>query len=349
MELSPLSRRTFLSTVLRTGSVAAFIPGLVLRSRAARAGQAGSPASDDRIWACLLHISYNMWEGYIAPERERRGYRPFLRLEQDLWDTVLQKMSAGGLNMAVLDLGDGIQYQSHPEIAVKGAWSRDKLRAELTKMRKMGIEPIPKMNFSATHDTWLGPYARMVSTDRYYQVCRDLITEVIELFDRPRFFHLGMDEETANHQRLYKYVVIRQQDLWWHDFLFLADAVEDGGARPWIWSDYLWNHPDEFFQNMPKSVVQSNWYYGEKFGADVNYVQAYHQLEAHGYDQIPTGSNYSNPVNFGRTVEYCRDVISAPHLYGFLQTIWKPPTNEYRSDYLRGIEQVGEARRQFDQ
>ena len=38
----------------------------------------------------------------------------------------------------------------------------------------------------------------------------DLIAEVSELFDGPRFFHIGMDEETFQHQRMYHYVVVRQ-------------------------------------------------------------------------------------------------------------------------------------------
>ena len=32
------------------------------------------------------------------------------------------------MNMVVIDLGDGVKYESHPEIAVKGAWSTTELR-----------------------------------------------------------------------------------------------------------------------------------------------------------------------------------------------------------------------------
>ena len=94
---------------------------------------------------------------------------------------------------------------------------------ERRKFRKMGLEPIPKLNFAAGHDIWLGKYSRMVSTDTYYGVCSDLIEEVIDLFDKPRFFHLGMDEENAEDQRYLNLVVIRQHDLWWHDFYFFLN------------------------------------------------------------------------------------------------------------------------------
>src|SRR5690606_38528745 len=138
----------------------------------------------------------------------------------------LKEMAAVGMNMVVLNIGDSIQYESHPEISIKNAWSHEKLKSELAKCRSLGIEPIPKLNFSACHDLWLGKYSRMLSTDIYYEVCRDIINEVCVLFDYPRFFHLGMDEETANHQRNLKYAVIRQYDLWWGDLYFLIGQVE---------------------------------------------------------------------------------------------------------------------------
>src|ERR1019366_4725867 len=93
---------------------------------------------------------------------------PFLRFDMSVWDELVRKMADSGLNMVVLDLGDGVKYESHPEIAVRGAWSMSQLRRELAKLRQLGIEPIPKLNFSTTHDTWLGPYSRCVSTETYY-------------------------------------------------------------------------------------------------------------------------------------------------------------------------------------
>ena len=100
----------------------------------------------------------------------------------------------------------------------------------------------------------------MVSTDIYYSVCRDLIEEVIDIFSKPRFFHLGMEEETVSQAiNTQKLVVVRQDDLWWNDFYFLVSEVEKHSVRPWIWSDYGWHHPDLFFKKMPRSILQSNW------------------------------------------------------------------------------------------
>jgi hypothetical protein len=258
------------------------------------------------------------------------GYQPSLTFDESLWDTLLSEMATVGVNMVLIDLGDAVLYDSHPEIAVDNAWSKTKLRGELEKMRSMNLEPIPKLNFATTHDIWLKDYSRMVSTDIYYNVCKDLIEEVIDLFDTPRFFHLGMDEETPRHQHTWDYVVLRQNELWWNDLYFLADLVSDNSSRPWIWSDYAWNHENEFFKKMPKSILQSNWYYGKTFETKQldetgrNMLNLYDKLNQHGYDQIPTGSNHSNKSNFGKTVDYANQNIDSNNLLGFLMAPWRP-------------------------
>jgi hypothetical protein len=295
------------------------------------------------IWANLLHLGVNLWADRDTgiPNAEYITAQPKLRCDKDLWDDVTQRMSDVGMNMVIVDLADGVKYQSHPEIAVDGAWSVDELKAELSRLRSLGLEPIPKLNFSTTHDIWLGPYSRCVSTPLYYNVCRDLIAEAIDIFGKPRFFHLGMDEENIANHKQWEYVVIRQYDLWWHDFNFFVEQAEKGGARAWIWSDYMWDHPEVFKEKMPKSIVQSNWYYHKSFSKKLKAVSSYIELENQGFDQVPTGSNYSTPENFAKTVAFCKKHISPEHLLGFMQTTWKPTMNEWRAIHIDAVDQVG--------
>lgn len=303
-------------------------------------------ASNDMIWSYLLHLSYNMWADRPV-DRPHIQAQPHLRFDEDLWSEMLSRMVDAGVNQVIIDVGDAVEYESHPEIAVEGAWNPDRLKEELQRMRDAGIEPIPKLNFSTAHDEWLGIYSRMVSTDTYYEVCGDLVRELSSIFDKPRFFHLGYDEETAGHQRNYLYAVMRQHELWWHDFEFFQSTVEELGIRPWIWSDYAWNHPEEFFEKMSKNVLQSNWYYGE-FPSDRDeredtYIKTYDLLEEHGYDQIPTGSNWSNTVNFQRTVDYCRERIAEERLLGFMHAPWHPTLVDKRDAHLQAIAEVAHA------
>jgi hypothetical protein len=291
------------------------------------------------IWAILWHISYNMF-GDRA--------RPYLHFEESLWDDLLPAAAESGINMVVMDLGDGIRYQSHPEISVPGAWSLDHLARQLHRMRELGLEPIPKLNFSSTHDIWLGEYARCLSTKLYYDVCSDLITELIELFETPRFFHLGMDEETTYHQRNYDYMVVRQGELWWHDLNFLVEQVERHKVRSWIWSDYVWHHPEEFFKHMPTAVLQSNWYYKAAFSEDIDRVRAYLDLDEHGYDQIPTGKYYDEIENFPNTVDFCGERVDSSRLKGFLLTLWIPTIESYRERHFEALNMVKQVRARFE-
>src|SRR5688572_14652100 len=305
---------------------------------------------DPITYANLLHLSYNMWGDWDRPGAGKYwAAKPYLRFDDKLWNDLLAEMQKRGFNMVVIDVGDGIEYASHPEISVKGAWSHDKLRSELKKCRDMGLEPIPKLNFSTCHDQWMGDYARMVSTPQYYKVCEDVIAECIKLFDKPRFFHLGMDEEEAVHQTHFEYAAMRQHGLWFRDIKFLFEQVEKNGSRPWIWGDYVWNHKDVFYKEMPKHVLQSNWYrdpvrgdaksvYGGKFDMDVECVRTFVEVDKAGYDQLPTVSNWETPENIYGTIRFCREHLSKDHLKGFLLTPWRPTMEETRDRHMDAIE-----------
>ena len=309
-------------------------------SLAPRAFAAPAPG---KIWGGLFHMGVNMWSDqpvdawgpYKGEDLELVCQKSHLRFDEGVWQRLTAHMAEAGMNLVVIDLGEALKYASHPELAVEGSWEIDRFRAELARLRKMGLEPIPKLNFSTAHDAWLKDYSRMVSTPTYYKVCADLVREVIDIFDKPRFFHLGYDEETAGHQRKYLYSV---------------KTVETAGVRPWIWSDFYWHHPQDFLSRMPKSVLQSNWYYGDTFALDdANKqrarVQAYIDLDKAGFDQIPTGSNWSNDVNFGRTVEFCEANLSKEHLLGYLTAPWVFTLPKFEAQNMRAIDQVAAARK----
>jgi predicted nuclease with RNAse H fold len=305
------------------------------------------------IWSYLAHLSFNMWEEADAPpipkdihpvtewHLKTRRARPELRWDEVVWQDTVDAMVAAGVNQVILDLGDGVKYESHPEIAVKKAWTPKRLRRELKKLRVKGIEVIPKLNFSACHDAWLGPYARCLSTELYYRVCADLIAEVCDLFDGPRFFQLGMDEETASQQRFSAYTTIRHGDLWWHDLYFLFDQCERANTRPWVWSDACWRQPEIFLRKMPKHVLQSNWFYMDRLDKRNVRVRTYLDLDAHGYDQVPTGSNVHSDVNFAATVAYCRKRLDPGRLLGFMQAPWTPTEKPYRAKAISALKQIG--------
>ena len=295
----------------------------------------------------LLHLGRNLWSEDNAADH--------LRCDDEVWRAVTDLMAAKGLNLALIDLAEGLVYPSHPELAVKGSWSVARMQREIVRLKGMGLEPIPKLNFSATHDLWLKEYHRMLSTPKYYEVCADLIRDVCEIFGHPRFIHLGFDEEDAPNQRRWNYCVIRQGELWWHDFLWFVGRAEKHGMRPWIWSDKVWYHPDEFYKRMPKNVLQSGWFYERscdlakmRSAHEKNKIKCFLDMDKAGFDQVPCGSNYGNEPNIGELVRFSRANLSADRLKGFLMSSWYAlmPDDEKRKNMtrnIRAIELAGEA------
>ena len=297
------------------------------------------------IRAVLLHMGMNMWGEWRAPGEPKIAGKRYTHDEiwfsEDVWNRTIDHAKARNFNMVVMDLGEFVRYPSHPELAVTGSWSAERMRDEVRRLRKLGLEPIPKLNFSATHHMWLKEYGRMLSTRPYYQVCADVLKDVSEIFETPRFIHLGFDEEKVDNQRKRLVVCVRQNEMWWHDLLWFVERVEKLGSRAWIFSDYGWHHP-EFIDKCPKSVLQSNWYYNEDAqGYEVAQMKDWFKpklrlfadLDKAGFDQIPCPSNWLSPKlkESGRSdnadcaenvVKYCRANIVPERLKGFMMASW---------------------------
>ena len=305
----------------------------------------------DMIWAYLIHLSRNFWDE--DPLTPGIGYHPSMDTDYETWRQVIDFLPAQGINTVLIDLGDAVQYETHPEISLPRAWSKEKLKCELEHMRSIGLTPLPKLNFSAGHDVWLKEYSRMVSTPKYYEVCTDLIREVAELFDYPKLFHLGMDEEDAENQATYQFCCIRQGDLWWHDLYFLIETCQKTGARPWVWADACWTYfgrQEEYLAKMPKSVLQSNWWYRplvrEKDGAVSDYhYQAYLALDKAGFDQVPTVSTvWGLADNAKQTMELAQTELTQQHVKGFMTAPWRGTYKENLYDLLNDACRLGQGK-----
>ena len=344
---------------------------LIAALAATFAAQAQTPAGDCRAgekmaWGLMMQLGHNMWGeeplfGAPETEEEKDKYaRDFNRTDQKLWDEVTAYAAKKGVNMLLIDLGEGMVYPSHPELAVKGSWSPEKMKAELARLRRLGIEPIPKLNFSASHDAWLKGYSRMVSTPEYYKVCADVIRDVCEIFGKPRLFHLGWDEEKPIAQKRTRLAVVRQGDLWWHDFMFTVKEVEKNGSQAWLWSDVNWKHHEAFLKNMPHRVMQSNWHYFMlqhmvRNDAEINKLDwpepwagplGFLELEEAKYDQIPCASNYRVPKNLEIIVKFCKEHVSKERIKGFLMAPWARSYGEKnRVKLIEACDLVENARR----
>lgn len=187
------------------------------------------------------------------------------------------------------NVNDSVLWDSHPEISLENYWTPERLKSGLAKIRSYGIEPIPLLNFASTLGAWFGKYSKMVSTTPYYSVCKDLIAVAIDIFDTPWFIHFGMNEENYDLQRVLILTIwLLGRIIFGGGYFYIAEAFKRN-VRPWIWSDKVWVDLDQFFKKMPKTVLQSNWFYG-RLDSTNNRVKAYVDLGAKGYDQIPIAS-----------------------------------------------------------
>ncbi len=233
---------------------------------------------DNKIWACRLCLGYNIWfdEGYkMTFTDDDRQKRDFLYFDEEVFGELCDFLAEQGFNTVVLELAEGMIYDSAPELAVKGSFNKSKMRKLLEYMRSRGLTPIPKLDFSAAHDVWLGEYGRMLSTDEYRELGAKLIREVCELFDRPEYFHLGFGDETLEAQKYYQYVVVRGTVNFWHDLNHFADACRKNGARPIISGDLYYRQPEIFEQCIADDIVIEAKYTEymvaekDKFGRDL--------------------------------------------------------------------------------
>ena len=321
------------------------------------------------VWGYMPQFGNNMWGDIMTPPTRdgiqtriltdeefavicSPGYdtRTAVRFDEALWRSLSRQIRADGSNLLLIDLGEFVVYPSHPELAVAGSWSAEKMQSEVRRLKRMGFAVVPKLNFSCCHDFWLKDYARMVSTAKYYQVVADLIRDAYEIFDCPEFIHLGMDEEdiVEYQSRNTTLVRFRQGDLWWYDVRYLIDCVEKLGCRAWVWSDYIRRHSmDEFTRKMPKTVLQSPWTYRtEKPSFDDPLIKIYLSLCEAGYDVIPCASNcYGLKENFPATADFCKKNLPSERYKGMLMAPWIETRAPYGRLLLEASSLVAEARR----
>ena len=291
-----------------------------------------------KMWAYMIHLGSNMWykKGMEVPwlgklDDEQPIYHDYLNCDKKIWREITDFLPTCGINTLLIDMGEGVILDSHPELAIPGSWTKEEFREELARLRSIGLTPIPKFNFSAGHNAWLQDYAYMIGTDLHNQVCMDVIEETIELFDTPEFFHLGLEEEDPINQGGQPVSIMRAPNRKTSDALLLFDVCRKHGVRPWIWLDYKgvkeFGGEEAFRANIPHDVLISNfvyrmlWDHPEEFERKPD-MQLYRQLDEWGYEQIPTVSTYESQLNPKQTMKLFKKYQNSDLVTGFMTASW---------------------------
>ena len=313
---------------------------------------------NEKMWAFMIQLGNNMWDKkgrqtVYRKDEEESIYRDFLYVDKAIWDEVTAFLPTCGINTLLIDMGEAIRLDSHPELAVEGSWTKEEFRKELARLRSLGLTPIPKYNFSCGHSAWLQDYAYMVGTETYDRVCKDIIEEVIELFDTPEFFHLGLEEEDYANQRSQPVAIVRNPEKKLRDATSLFDICPSHGVRPWIWCNYVcvagYGGEEALQRSIPKDVLISNAYYGNVPGDPVAYAEnksldLYTKLGKWGYEQMPTSSTYGYHLSTKYTMKHFRDEVDPHSPIGFMTAPWYATMPKYKYALLNDAFVFGKAK-----
>lgn len=248
------------------------------------------------------------------------AYRPTAKKHIDCFRTMVDLAKEESYDALLVNPADALIYDTHPEIALPGAWTKLELGNELDHARDLGLEVFPMLNFSAAHDVWMGKYAYMVSTPDYYKLCEDLIDELCVLFEQPRYFHLGLDGENADVQMDLDYAVVRGDQLFIHDMHFLMAACRKHKATPWISADLAIESLHLFEEAVPKDVLLSqtqvkNHALLELWPSEKAFVDA----AALGYTtMMPTLSSYVDSSVPTEALSICQKHLPQGAVFGFV-------------------------------
>lgn len=294
-------------------------------------------------WMIYGRLGSFMWHEKVDPKRiddpEGRYIAAKTNLEVDNFLTRIKYARAKGANAVLVDVGEAIQYPSHPELWMEGALTAAAAKDLVARVKSLGYETvIPSLNFSTDHHHWLGEYQRMVSTPDYYRVCADVIRDAYEIFDRPPIVHLGYDDEdlkcTFAHAKHYPtLIVIRQYQLYWHDLNLLCGVCRDLSTRPSIWMTRnrrteitIKSHREisheELTANVPKDVLlmprdDTPVYEGNAEPKVVKMLESMKRLAQDGYDLIPMASKGATRENVPNLYKWSAANLDSRHFVGF--------------------------------
>ncbi len=246
------------------------------------------------------------------------------------------------------DQGCSLRFDTRPELASRGAFSKQEMKEFISRAQECGIEVIPELeSFGHTgYITKLKQYRRLfeaVEGKRFGAICpshpetleilEDLIREVSELFPS-EYIHAGFDEVNFGSCPRCRDRLVREKS--WEVFAQHVETVRDimarNGKRMMMWGDHLTSEP-ELADRLPKDIVVCDWQY---FDVDPSSVAF---LLEHGFEVIccpalanffkvihPRESNLQNIKDFAKVATG----FQSPGILGLINTVWCP----YR--YLQG-------------
>jgi len=277
----------------------------------------------------LIHITHYDPVWFDRKERER----PFdLNLGRDM----VKGLSAAGFNMLIIDLADGVEYRSLPELKRHYSVPMTTLQELVACARQEGLEVVPKLNFSKSkeprmsHNSWFRPYDELPDNDAYWAKAFQLIDEIIEVTKPERYFFVGMDED-----------FLRTPTEYVSALRALHDGLAKRGLRTVMWNDTAHVAAGMFGcvekalaaeDNAARDIVHVLWDYTP---LEAHVAERVQDMKAKGLDV------WIAPGSRGEDVEQWKQLAVQKGCSGMVMTAWAPVTERNRRRFLDGIARVG--------
>lgn len=201
---------------------------------------------------------------------------PMVNPQQTI-DFIERVVARARFNTLILELKGGLQYQRHPELSRRDAWTPTDLRRVIDSAERHGITVIPSIN-SPAHANWItAAHPELMEESTQALLCTrhpatralltDLYTELHALFGSPGFVHVGHDEIRwrtrwkHESQRCPRCAATPRWSLLADDLVWTHAALRELGAKPMIWSDMLvpgwhgaWDQMHRAALRVPESI-----------------------------------------------------------------------------------------------
>ncbi|MCW8833999.1 MAG: hypothetical protein OQK09_00350 [Colwellia sp.] len=287
-----------------------------------------------QVRGALMHLThYDPWWLTMTDDEKKFDLKVGLAL--------VDAMAEAGFNTLILDIEDGVIYQSHPKLTRAYSIKMSALKELIAKARGYGMEVIPKLNLSSSnrnqHDRWLSPYwdglsvAKTVTLSR--PVVKNVFEELINEIGNLKYFHIGMDEDHNRSTKQYVAEIKRYHTL-----------LKSHGIKTVIWSDGAYlerdkSHAQVYAEktmraapDLPKDIIQMIWDYDHPNGKIAK------ELSNMGFTVwAAPGNKQSNIDNWKKELT---EQGLTKHL---VLTPWTPTNEKYRQDWLKQITKYGKA------
>jgi hypothetical protein len=251
-------------------------------------------------------------------------------------EAVIREAARAGFNLLLLDVKDAVRYRGLPDIRRRYSVPMSELRSLAALARGLGMEVVPKLNFSLSpqyrHSAWLWATQSDFDSPARWARAMTALDEVVAAV-APRRVHVGMDEDDTRSPGQYRAAL--------H---LLRRRLKARGLGMMMWADcgHRWRPSDLWkvvpaVESLPRDVALMIWNYGR---ADAEWAARFVRL---GFPVMGTALCNGSAGALGRT-RNCREWSDAARrlgMAGVAVTTWTPCSRKNRGNLLRAVRRCG--------